>query len=249
MPIHDWTLVEAGIFYDFHQSWIQEIKHSLNSGLLPEEYYALAEQFSGTYNSDVLALTLNPDNGEGTSASSPSATGGTLLAPPPLKAVAEAEMEFYRRKQNILTVRHISGDEVVAVVEVVSPGSKSSRKALADLVAKSAYLLDQKVHLLILDLFPPGPRDPRGIHGVLWEDIEGDEVPPPTKPLTLAAYEVDQTIRAYVEYAAVGENLPAMPLFLEPRGCIMVPLDATYQAAFQGMPKRWRTVLEPPAAG
>jgi hypothetical protein len=25
MPIHDWTRVDAGIFHDFHQSWVPEI--------------------------------------------------------------------------------------------------------------------------------------------------------------------------------------------------------------------------------
>lgn len=35
MPIHDWTRVEAGIFRDFHFSWIAELKRTLNCGLLP----------------------------------------------------------------------------------------------------------------------------------------------------------------------------------------------------------------------
>ena len=35
-----------------------------------------------------------------------------------------------------------------------------------------------------------------------------------------------------------------MPLFLEPGGHVLVPLEATYKAAFSAMPKRWRNVLE-----
>jgi hypothetical protein len=35
MPIHDWTRVDAGIFHDFHHSWIEEIKRALNRGLRP----------------------------------------------------------------------------------------------------------------------------------------------------------------------------------------------------------------------
>jgi hypothetical protein len=30
MPIHDWTRVDAGIFHDFHQTWMPEIKRALN---------------------------------------------------------------------------------------------------------------------------------------------------------------------------------------------------------------------------
>ena len=56
MPIHDWTKVGAGIFHDFHQTWIIEIKRALNAGLLPAGYYALAEQIAGGLGLDVLAL-------------------------------------------------------------------------------------------------------------------------------------------------------------------------------------------------
>ena len=44
MPIHDWKRVKAGVFHDFHHSWIEEIKRALNNGLLPADYYAMAEQ-------------------------------------------------------------------------------------------------------------------------------------------------------------------------------------------------------------
>jgi hypothetical protein len=68
----------------------------------------------------------------------------------------------------------------------------------------------------------------------------------PSRPLTLVAYECCLTTRAYIELVAVGEPLPVMPLFLEPDGCVMVPMEATYTAAFAVMPRRWAAVLEPP---
>ena len=43
MPVHDWTRVDAGIFHHFHTSWMDEIAGALNAGLLPPDYYALAE--------------------------------------------------------------------------------------------------------------------------------------------------------------------------------------------------------------
>ena len=55
MPIHDWTRVDAGIFHDFHHTWITEIKRVLNSGLLPPDYYALAEQIAGGADIDAVA--------------------------------------------------------------------------------------------------------------------------------------------------------------------------------------------------
>jgi len=48
-------------------------------------------------------------------------------------------------------------------------------------------------------------------------------------------------------HAAVGESLTDMPLFLEPEQAVQVPLEATYMAAFNETPLRWRRVLEPEA--
>ena len=62
MPIHDWTRVGAGIFHHFHHEWISAISRALNAGLLPPDYYALAEQVAGGRGPDVLALeTVRPD--------------------------------------------------------------------------------------------------------------------------------------------------------------------------------------------
>ncbi len=62
-------------------------------------------------------------------------------------------------------------------------------------------------------------------------------------PLTLVAYECGLMTRAYIEPIAVGDSLPNMPLFIEPDNYVEVPLEQTYQAAFAGMPHRWRGVL------
>lgn len=244
MPIHDWTRVEAGIFHHFHQAWIQEIARALNRGLLPGDYYAMSEQFAAGFEPDVLALHSPADDGE---EQPPAATGppGVLtLTPPRVRLATEAEREFYRRKRSIVAVRSADGDEVVAIVEVVSPGNKSSRSAMRSFLDKVCEMLDRRVHLLILDLFPPGPRDPGGIHATIWEEYTGlEENLPADKPLTLAAYESSEIVRAFVEPVAVGDDLPDMPLFLQPGGHVLVPLEATYAAAFEAVPARWRRVL------
>jgi hypothetical protein len=247
MPIHDWTRVEDGIFHDFHHAWIEEIKRALNAGLLPDDYYALAEQFASGFGPDVLTLqgSGNGDLGGQGSIAAPGNGIGLSLAPPKVKVTAETEMEFYRRKQKVITVRHVTGDRVVAMVEIVSPGNKASRNPFRSFVEKTAELLHHGIHLLIVDILPPTPRDPQGIHRAIWEDITGQEYTAPAdKPLTLAAYESALAIRAYVEPMAVGDVLTEMPLFLEPGGHVPVPLEATYQAAFNAVPKRWRRVLE-----
>ena len=250
MPVHDWSRVESGIFHDFHHAWIEELKRSLNK-ILPPNYYALAEQFVPKFGPDVLTLQDQTREGEAAEAWTPhwpsSGNGGTVvLAPPDIAATAETDMEFYLRKQNSVVVRHVSDDRVVAVIEVVSHANKANAVGIEGFARKSTSLLGSGVHLLILDLQPPTPRDPQGIHGVLWERISGDDTyqRPADKPLTLAAYEADLATRAYVVPVAVGDTLRDMPVFLEPQGQIPAPLEATYQRAIEAMPRRWRDVLE-----
>jgi hypothetical protein len=246
MPIHDWTRVEAGIFHDFHHEWISTIRRALNEGLLPEEYYALAEQQAAGFGPDVLTLQHSHVEEDDASTAEPGGTTPELLvAPPRVRFTAESPQEFFRRKKSTITVRHVSGDQIVAVVEVISPGNNASRNAVRALILKACELLEHKVHLLILDLFPPSKRDPNGIHAVRWEEIADEAfVPPSDKPLTLVSYESGLTVKAFIEPLAVGDILPPMPLFLAPGAHILVPLEATYQAAFTAVPRRWRRVLE-----
>jgi hypothetical protein len=250
MPIHDWTRVDAGIFHHFHHRWITSISDALNEGVLPPEYYALAEQQAVGFGPDVLTLqSTRPDEDEDTpeGGGTPGAAG-LLLAPPKVRFKAESSKEFYRRKKSMIAIRHVSKDDVVALIEILSPGNKGNKNAFKALTEKAYELLEHKIHLLLLDLFPPSKRDPHGIHAVLWEDIAEEEfTPPPDKPLTLASYMSDLTVKAYVEAVAVGDPLPDMPLFLEPNGYVLVPLEATYRSAFAAVPRRWRRVLDPSA--
>jgi hypothetical protein len=247
MPMHDWTRVAAGIFHAFHHDWITEMARALNNGLLPENYYALPEQQAAGFGPDVLALQSPSANDEEAAASAHTTTT-MVRTRPKSQFSAETDTEFYRRKKSSIVVRHVSGDRIVAMLEVVSAGNKASRHAFRTFVDKACELLEHRIHLLIVDPFPPSPRDPNGIHAAIWEEVEDKPfVLPENKPLTLVAYECGSTTRAHISTLAVGDPLPEMPLFLEPDGHVLVPLESTYQTAFAGMPRRWRTVLGPPA--
>jgi hypothetical protein len=64
------------------------------------------------------------------------------------------------------------------------------------------------------------------------------------QPLTLTASESGSIVRTYVVQVIEGQTLPDMPLHLESGQTIIVPLEQTYQAAFEVQPRRWRRVLE-----
>jgi len=231
MPVHDWTLVSAGTFHDFHCGWVVEIRNALNNGILPADFYAQAEQIAGDMGPDVLTLQTSGPPEEPIPEGS---TGGT------------AEMDQYALKRRTVVVRHSSEDQIVALIEILSPGNKGSRHAFRAVVDKAVHALGRRLHLMLLDLFPPGPRDPQGIHGAVWAEISEEPfVLPPDKPLTLAAYAAGPSKKAYVNTVAVADVLPDMPLFLDPNTYVNVPLEATYRAAWEAVPLRWRRVLEP----
>lgn len=242
MPMHDWKRVDAGIFHAFHHEWISEIGRALNRGLLPNDLYALPEQVAGGFGPDVLALQ------ERTSAL-PESGSVAVMPMPKARFVAESDTEFFLRKKSSIAIRHVSGDRIVAMVEIVSPGNKSTRDAFHAFVAKASELLEHRVHLLILDPHPPTRRDPEGVHAAIWSgvDEEGFQLPA-DKRLTFVSYACGLTTKAFIEPIAVGDILPDMPLFYEPNGYVNVPLESTYTAAFAEMPRRWRDVLEPPTA-
>jgi hypothetical protein len=246
MPVHDWTRVEAGIFHAFHAAWVAGIQTSLNSGLLPTGYYALAEQHFGRAIADVLTLHGRPTP-ENPFPSSPDA-GGTAVAeaPPRVRRRQTLEQPSLARRRT-LAVRHVSGHRLIALLEIVSPSNKDRARTVEEFAAKAVSALDAGVHVLLVDLLPPGPNDPQGMHGVIRQRLDDSDEPydlPADEPLTLASYAAGLNVEIYLEHVAVGAVLPEMPLFLHSDRYINVPLEPTYQAAYVGMPAFWRDVLE-----
>jgi len=233
MPVHDWKNVESGLFHHFHQQWIAELSARLNSGGLPAGYYAMLDQVAGGVIPDLLTFERLPppsderDNGGGQT---------VATAPPKTRYVMSVETEIYAARANHIAVHHPLGD-VVAILEIVSPGNKDSRHALRALVDKSLDFLTRGIHLTLVDLLPPTKRDPQGIHAAIWAEIqEAPFVLPPDKPLTLASYSVGAIKTAYVEPVAVGDRLPDMPLFLSATAHVPVPLEETYERTWSLCP-------------
>lgn len=246
MPIHNWKPVDAGYFHHFHQSWIIALSNQLNGGLLPTGYYALAERYSNGMVPDLLTLRI-PDTTPGWSPSGAEdfAAGGVALEvePPQTSIVIPALADVYADRANRLVIRD-EEHHVVAQVELVSPGNKHSRASLNRFVRKAVECLTAGIHLLIVDLFPPGPRDPQGLHPLIWQELRDDPFElPADNPLTLAAYVGHPEISAYIEPCAVGKPLPEMPLFLDYRHYIKVPLEATYQTTGNVCPKPLRDAV------
>src|SRR5687768_7449194 len=133
MPIHDWTRVDAGLFHAFRLQWSCAITDALNSELLPSDYYALAEPW------DPPAHDAIRYRGE----------------------TRDSDDVVYSAIANCVMVRREPAERV-SVIQIVSPGNKATHSEFAAFIRKSAEFLALGVHLLVIDLFPPGPRDPGG---------------------------------------------------------------------------------------
>ena len=240
MPIHDWTRVKSNRFHAFHQAWINALSNALNAGLLPEGFFALQEQHTGAPQPDVVALSVPLHPGLD--------RGGIALADAPVKTrhTAVADATLYARKADRIAIHSDDGD-VVAVIEIVSPGNKDSAHALKTFVRKAVEYLRSGIHLLIVDLFPPSKRDPNGIHKAIWDRLRDDDfVPPPDKPLTIVSYSAGAAVKAFVEPVAIGDPMPDLPIFLTAERYVLCPLASTYQTSWDAFPKVLKGPLELP---
>lgn len=241
MGVHDWTKVDAGIFHDFHNVWIAELRNLLNGGMLPAGYYAMSEQHAGRYIADILTLQTDVPRVQ-----SGVEFGGVAVADAPPKVSRKLSLSATARtRQKTLTIRHSSGHRIVALLEIISAANKDRREHVEEFLNKAEEALNHGIHLMLVDLFPPGKYDPCGMHGALWQRLgDAAEEVLQDEPLTLSSYVADSPITAYLERTAPGRILPEMPLFLDPDHYVNVPLEATYQSTWRGTPEPWRQLLE-----
>lgn len=251
MPVHDWSRVESGVFHDFHTAWITEIRNALNCGVLPEGYYALAEQHAGSYVADVLALHHPPAADElvrSLESDSGSASGAVVAEAPPATLRRETIEMDTERLQRRLSIRHVSTHRIVALLEIVSPGNKDDQNRFEKFVIKTVDAIENGINVLVVDLFQPSRFDPRGMHHALRVRLSPrSDHPEPTVPprSTLASYclSLPRHIDMFVEYLEAGMRLPEMPIFLDAKHYVNVPLESAYESAWKGTPAFWRDVV------
>jgi hypothetical protein len=163
-----------------------------------------------------------------------------------LKVEKKSSKEFYSDLANRIVVKHKLG-RTVAVIEIVSPGNKDSKRAFKEFLDRSLEFIHAGIHLLVIDLFPPTKRDPFGVHRAIWDEFEDEDVQfefPPGKDRILAPYDAGREKAAYVEPIALGDALPDMPLFLFEGRHIKVPLEAAYQTTWSVLPRDLQVIVE-----
>jgi hypothetical protein len=121
----------------------------------------------------------------------------------------------YTARQREVIIRQARNHRIVAIIEILSPGNKASEYPFTQLHPHRGVGVPPHGNL----------RSPRGT------------------ALTVVSYEAGPITTAYVEPLAIGQALPAASLFLEPGWHVKVPLEATYQVAWEGTPAYFRDIL------
>jgi hypothetical protein len=248
MPVHDWTRVDDGTYHDFHNGWIIHLLDALNKGVLPKGYYAQSEQHSIEYIADVLTLHVPSDE-----PAVPAPGGGVSVLDAPPKVSRRVQLQPpYDKLRKTLTIRRATGHRIVALIEILSPGNKSGPRKVGEFVRKATDAIRHGCHMLLVDLLPPTKAAPRGMHAAIWESwFEQKYALPKDQPLTLTSFESrrHEPVEAWIEHFALGDTLIDMPLFLREEFYVNVPLQATYDLSFDGMPEVYRAILEKPSNG
>ena len=132
-------------------AWIGALCDALNAEVLPEDHFALIEAAGGVPVLNILAEPPSPGPGDA--------------------AGPGDQVQGRARAADRIAVRHEDG-RIIAFVEILSSEDKASDAALRAFVATMAKAIARGVHVLVVDLFPPGPHDPQGIHKAIWDELE-----------------------------------------------------------------------------
>ena len=232
MPLRDHFHDDSGAlggWSSFHNAWPNTIMRSLNRKL-PARYRALPEVQLGLYAAPDVATWerhLSPAD-----AMPPSGNGvATAVWTPPSAA---ATLDVAAPAQDVFEVRvhePKSGNRLVAVMELVSPGNKDRPDHRDAFVGKCAAYLQQQVCLAVVDVITERSAN---LHAQLVRTLGGRPVAPAADgALYATVYRNTKTgdrwgLDVWAYELAVGAALPTLPLWLSADECVPVELEATY---------------------
>jgi hypothetical protein len=216
----------------FHASWTVGLADVLNQHLLPREYYAEVQTHIGAQiEIDVATLETSPDvapprpDGPGTIA-----LAAPAWAPPapPLVLPAVFPDTFEVRVFGNLP----GGVELVAAIELVSPGNKDRAEERRVFAIKCASYLVQGISLIIIDIVTERQAN---LHNEMMRLMQAAEssLLPADAGLYAVAYrpavrQEKGEIDLWPAVFTLGATLPLLPLGLTRGLCVPVDFEATY---------------------
>jgi hypothetical protein len=233
MPLHDHfhpPLSQTRQWEDFHGDWAFTIKHMLNRRVLPTGFFAAAQVHVGSHvEIDVATFEQVSPGHETESGNGGVAVAVETWAPPTTALVIPA---IFPDDLEIQIYSTSGGINLVAAIELISPGNKDRRDARRAFVAKCSSYLQRGIGLVIIDIVTERLAN---LHNALIDFLEQPETFRFADDTLLyaASYRPSRRptgdqIEMWLNPLGVGQPLPAVPLAL--RGGPTVPLDleATY---------------------
>jgi hypothetical protein len=243
MPLLDHfhrPLSETHQWMSFHSRWATSIADDLNRRL-PRRFLAEAPFSLGAFASaDVAEVDQAPRDGNGPAKGlAPSNGGGVGVAVEPVLYTPPAtgmSMSVNFPEDILVEIRDLQrARQVLAVVELVSPGNKDDAEARSVFAGKCLSYLAKGIGLVIIDIVSDRLAN---LHNVLIHLAENDAkfLIPGDPPLYVAAYRPvhrnkEDLIDLWHWPLAIGAALPAVPLALKGYGCVRLDLEATYAEA------------------
>ncbi len=120
--------------------------------------------------------------------------------------------------------------------------------SVGEFAGKVAEFLRTGVHVLVIDILPPTPSAPNGMHAAIWSRLDRDATDDPLpvgRPFLIAGYQAKRKPVAYLDAVGLGQPLPAGPLFLDDKTWFVeVPLEESYMETYRRLPAYLKELLQ-----
>lgn len=217
----------------FHGMWPATMVQELNK-LLPDDYSAEPRVHLGSY-FEIDVCAYEEDDASRAFVTVVDKSGGVATAawaPPEPTLTFEADLTD-QYEYEVLVYDEREGRELVAAVEIVSPANKDRPKNRQAFVAKCAALLQKRICVSIVDLVTTRNFN---LYGELLELMEASDPAFQAKPTaTYAATCRGRKVRerplleTWAYPLAVGQPLPALPIWLDEDLAVKLDLEASYE--------------------
>jgi hypothetical protein len=219
----------------FHGMWPATMVQQLYR-VLPDDFSAEPRVHLGTYfEIDVCAYENDgPDRVRVASAGGPGGVATAPWAPPQPTMTCDTDLtEQY--EYEVLVYDQSRGRQLVAAVEIVSPGNKDRPENRRAFVAKCAGLLQKRVCVSMVDLVTTRQFN---LYAELLELIgRSDPAFSPTPPATYATTCRGRKVRDKPRFETwaypliVAQPLPTLPIWLTDELAVSLDLEASYEEA------------------
>lgn len=216
----------------FHGRWAAALADGLNESL-PPEYFAEFQVTLGTrVEVDVATFTENGASEAPRPDGAATAVETRVWAPPTPVAVFPA---LFSDDFEVRVFSSVAGPNLVAAIELVSPGNKDRDETRRAFAAKCAAYLQRGIGLIVVDIVTARHANLHDELMALLGHTGGMTFPAPT-PLYATAYrpahrQERNEIDLWREALALGQPLPTLPLAVRGLGCFPIDLEGTYMEA------------------